>query len=183
MSQAMILDMMKDLRFKSEPGEYACYGNIGFILLELITEKVNGMSYTDYVRENIAAKINADHTGTAWALHDGDLGDARALLLNGALPVEYPYEMAAGPGGIYSTAPDVADFGAAFFAGNEVLLSEDAIDRCSHVRAMPRRMRAMVWAGTLWSRSGMKRRTSKSAARAAICHICTHSCLLLPMSR
>ena len=121
-----ILEFTKKAQFKSEPGEYPCYGNYGFFLLELITENVSGMSYTDYVRENIASKIGAEHTGTAWSLYAGDMGDSRAALYNGSLPVEYPYEMAAGPGGIYSTAPDVADFGAAFFTGNDVLLSDNA---------------------------------------------------------
>ena len=121
-----ILEFTKNVQFKADPGEYPCYGNYGFFLLELITENVSGMSYTDYVRENIASKIRAEHTGTAWALYDGDLGDSRAELYSGALPVNYPYEMAAGPGGIYASAPDVADFGAAFFTGNDVLLSDDA---------------------------------------------------------
>ncbi|MBR1751589.1 MAG: beta-lactamase family protein [Ruminococcus sp.] len=121
-----ILDMIKKAHFKADPGEYPCYENYGFFLLELITENVSGMSYTDYVRENIASKIGAEHTGTAWALYNGDLGDSRAALYSGALPVEYPYEMAAGPGGIYATASDVADFGAAFFTGNDVLLTDDA---------------------------------------------------------
>ena len=121
-----ILEFTKNAQFKADPGEYPCYGNYGFFLLELITENVSGMSYTDYVRENIASKIRAEHTGTAWALYDGDLGDSRAELYSGALPVNYPYEMAAGPGGIYASAPDVADFGAAFFTGNDVLLSDDA---------------------------------------------------------
>ena len=127
----IILDIIKEAHFKADPGEYPCYGNYGFFLLELITENVSGMSYTDYVRENIASKIGAEHTGTAWSLYAGDLGDARASLYSGAQQVEYPYEMAAGPGGIYSTAPDVADFGAAFFTGNETLLSDSAKSQMS----------------------------------------------------
>ena len=121
-----ILSLMKEMRLKADPGEYPCYGNYGFILLEFITENVSGMSYTDYVRENIAGRIDAEHTGTALSLYAGDIGDERAVLYNGALPVDYPYEMAAGPGGIYAAATDVADFGAAFFTGNEALLSDSA---------------------------------------------------------
>lgn len=121
-----ILDFASGLRFKADPGEYACYNNWGFILMEHIVENVSGMSYTDYIKENIASRIGAEHTGTAWSLYQGDLGDTRVSLWQGSLPVEYPYEMAAGPGGIYATAPDVANFGAAFFTGNDVLLSDDA---------------------------------------------------------
>lgn len=119
-------DIVSGQRFKASPGEYACYNNTGFELMEHIVENVSGMSFTDYVRDNIASEIGADHTGTAWSLYAGDLGDARVSLYRGFLPIEYPYEMAAGTGGIYATAPDVANFGSAFFTGNDVLLSDNA---------------------------------------------------------
>lgn len=117
---------MSRLRLRSAPGEYACYNNMGFSLMEHIVENVSGMSFTDYVRNNIAAKIGADHTGTAWSLYSGDLGDTQIPLYRGFLPIEYPYAMAAGTGGIYATASDVANFGSAFFMGNDILLSDDA---------------------------------------------------------
>ncbi len=120
------LDIVSGLRFKAAPGEYASYNNMGFSLIELIVENVTGMSFTDYVRNNIAAKIGADHTGTAWSLYAGDLGDARVSLYRGFLPIEYPYQMTAGSGGIYATASDVANFGSAFFTGNDILLSDEA---------------------------------------------------------
>ena len=120
------LDIVSGARFKADPGEYASYNNMGFELMEHIVENVTGMSYTDYVRNNIASKIGADHTGTAWSLYAGDTGDSQVSLYRGFLPIEYPYEMAAGTGGIYATAPDVANFGSAFFTGNDVLLSDEA---------------------------------------------------------
>lgn len=119
-------DIVSGQRFKASPGEYACYNNMGFELMEHIVENVSGMSFTDYVRNNIASKIGADHTGTAWSLYAGDMGDTQVSLYRGSLPIEYPYEMAAGTGGIYATALDVANFGSAFFTGNDVLLSDDA---------------------------------------------------------
>lgn len=119
-------DIVSGQRFKASPGEYACYNNMGFELMEHIVENVSGMSFTDYVRNNIASKIGADHTGTAWSLYAGDTGDTQVSLYRGSMPIEYPYEMAAGTGGIYATALDVANFGSAFFTGNDVLLSDDA---------------------------------------------------------
>ncbi len=120
------LDIVSGLRFKAAPGEYASYNNMGFSLMEHIVENVSGMSFTDYVRNNIASKIGADHTGTAWSLYAGDLGDAQVSLYRGFLPIEYPYQMTAGSGGIYATASDVANFGSAFFTGNDILLSDEA---------------------------------------------------------
>ncbi len=121
-----IFDVVSGLRLRAEPGEYACYDNMGFSLMEHIVENVSGMSYTDYVRNNIASKIGADHTGTAQSLYAGDLGNTRVSLYRGSMPVKYPYVMVAGSGGIYATASDVADFGSAFFTGNDILLSEAA---------------------------------------------------------
>ena len=121
-----VFDIVSGLRLRSAPGEYACYNNMGFSLMEHIVENVSGMSYTDYVRNNIASEIGADHTGTAWSLYAGDLGDTRVSLYRGSLPIEYPYVMMAGTGGIYATASDVANFGSAFFTGNDMLLSDDA---------------------------------------------------------
>lgn len=119
-------DIVSRQRFKASPGEYACYNNKGFELMEHIVENVSGMSFTDYVRNNIASKIGADHTGTAWSLYAGGTGGTQVSLYRGLLPIEYPYEMAAGTGGIYATAFDVANFGSAFFTGNDVLLSDEA---------------------------------------------------------
>lgn len=121
-----VFDMVSKQRLRSAPGEYACYNNMGFTLMELIVESVSGMSYTNYVRNNITSKIGADHTGTAWSLYSGDLGDTRVSLYRGSLPIEYPYVMAPGSGGIYATASDVANFGGAFFTGNDILLSDNA---------------------------------------------------------
>ena len=120
------IDIVSGLRLKADPGEYACYNNMGFSLMEHIVENVSGMSFTDYVRDNIVSKIGAEHTGTAWSLYAGDLGDTQVSLYRGFLPIEYPYEMAAASGGIYATAPDVANFGSVFFTGNDILLSDEA---------------------------------------------------------
>ncbi len=121
-----VFDMASKQRLRSDPGEYACYNNMGFTLMEHIVENVSGMSYTDYVRNNIASKIGAEHTGTAWSLYSGELGESRVSLYRGSLPIEYPYVMASGSGGIYATASDVANFGSAFFTGNDILLSDNA---------------------------------------------------------
>jgi CubicO group peptidase (beta-lactamase class C family) len=44
------------------PGKGCRYCNCGYILLGLMIEKVNGMSYRDYVRENIFTKAQMSHS-------------------------------------------------------------------------------------------------------------------------
>ena len=110
-------------RLKADPGEYACYCNNGFELLRIIVENVSKMSYTEYVDKYISANLGISNTGTPFDMFGRE--DAVAVF-NGKLPSEYEYCMAPGSGGIYATASDVAEFGSAFWTGDDRLLSESA---------------------------------------------------------
>ena len=119
-----LLDSLRGQRLKADPGEYAAYCNDGFDLLELIVEKVSGMTYTDYVSKNIASPTGGTRTGTGFNLtHDKDLVPAYAP---GSLLYDNESCMCLGAGGVYSVASDVADFGAAFFKGSDNLLKEES---------------------------------------------------------
>lgn len=48
-----LLRLVENEEFDFEPGEQMIYNNTAFYILGLIIEKVSGMSYEDYVRENI----------------------------------------------------------------------------------------------------------------------------------
>lgn len=118
------LKNLENQRLKADPGEYAAYCNDGFTLLELLVERVSGMSYTDYVEKNIAGKIGAENIYTA-----------KNVFGNPALADIFPdsnnrydteYSMDLGSGGIYSTALDTCEFGSTFFKGDNRLLSEDS---------------------------------------------------------
>jgi CubicO group peptidase (beta-lactamase class C family) len=45
------------------PGQRCRYCNCGYVLLGLLIEKASGMTYRDYVRQNIFAKIGMAHSG------------------------------------------------------------------------------------------------------------------------
>ncbi len=119
-----LLPVLSKQRLKADPGEYAAYCNDGFDLLERIVENVSGMSYTEYITENIAKPTGGTSTGTgANFFRNEDLVPAYS-------PDHIRYEngitMALGAGGVFSTAKDVANFGSAFFKGNTSLLSDTA---------------------------------------------------------
>ncbi|MCR5717827.1 MAG: beta-lactamase family protein [Oscillospiraceae bacterium] len=44
-----LLEELSRQRLKADPGNFAAYCNDGFELLELITERVSGQNFTDYV--------------------------------------------------------------------------------------------------------------------------------------
>ena len=119
-----VLKNLEDQRLKADPGEYASYCNDGFELLEVIVERVSGMSYTDYVDKNIADKIGADNIYTAKnVFENANLAD---IYPDGRNRYETEYCMDFGSGGIYSTALDTCEFGSAFFKGDNRLLSEES---------------------------------------------------------
>nr|MCR5807397.1 beta-lactamase family protein [Oscillospiraceae bacterium] len=109
---------------KADPGKYAAYCNDGFNLLEMIVENVTGMTYTDYVRDNISDKLNVTDTGTPIDMYRNE--KLVPSFSASGLPLETSYCMSIGDGGIYATASDTAKFGAAFFTGDDTLISDHA---------------------------------------------------------
>ncbi|MBR1750396.1 MAG: beta-lactamase family protein [Ruminococcus sp.] len=119
-----LLENLAKQRLKADPGKYAAYCNDGFNLLELIVENVTGMTYTDYVRENISDKISVTDTGTPIDMYRNEKLVPSFSANN--LPLDTSYCLTIGGGGIYATASDTAKFGAAFFTGDDTLVSDEA---------------------------------------------------------
>lgn len=119
-----LLEFLSIQRLKADPGAYASYCNDGFDLLELIVEEVTGMTYTDYIQENLALKTGGTDTCTGMtALKEKNLVPGFSA---GNIHYENEAVMCLGAGGVYATALDLANFGSGFFAGNEAILSENS---------------------------------------------------------
>ena len=123
-----LLSSLAAQRLKAEPGEYAAYCNDGFTLLQILVERVSGMNYTDYVVKNIAGRIGKENTGTPVNMFRND-DNAHVYL--GNLEYDYDYCMTLGSGGIYATASDAAEFGSAFWNGDDRLLSSSSKEEMS----------------------------------------------------
>ncbi len=119
-----LLELLSSQRLKADPGSYAAYCNDGFDLLELIVEKISGMSYTEYIQENLAKKTGGTETGTGMTAAN-EKGLVAEFSANN-LHYENESVMCLGAGGVYATAEDIANFGTCFFAGNEAILSENS---------------------------------------------------------
>ena len=113
-------------RLKADPGEFNCYCNDGFTLLEILVERVSGMTFTRYLEENICGPLSLDDTGTMW---DMDVSRQAPVYANGSIRMAAEYGQAVGAGGIISTAADVCSFGSAFFTGDDRLLSEQSKEK------------------------------------------------------
>ncbi len=109
-------------RLKADPGEYASYCNDGFDLLALITQRLSGMDFTEYVKKYLMEPTGGDSTGSGVTyLSMKDLAPAYTA---GHVLYDQGGTQVIGAGGIYATASDTARFGAAFFAGDNRILSE-----------------------------------------------------------
>ena len=118
-----LLQKLRREQLKYEPGAFNCYCNDGFTLLEILTERVSNMSFTEYLEENICRPLSLQKTGTVWNMN---LDCMAPIYVNGNIKMAPECEQAIGAGGIISTAEEVCSFGSAFFKGNGVLLSEKA---------------------------------------------------------
>lgn len=119
-----LLTFLEGQKLKANPGDYAAYCNDGFTLLEMVVENVSGMSFTEYVDRYIADEIGAENTGTA--LNRFQMEDAVSVYSANNILYENEYCMCLGSGGVLATASEMAEFGATFFTGNEMLLTEDS---------------------------------------------------------
>ena len=118
------LERLSVERLKYTPGEYNCYCNDGFTLLEILVERVSGMSFTDYLEKNISEPLGLDNTGTIW--NRSDIDAQAPIYINGNVRLAAECPQLFGAGGISSDAEELCTFGTAFFKGEEILLSENA---------------------------------------------------------
>ena len=127
------LKVLSNERLKAAPGEYNCYCNDGFTLLEIIVERVSGMSFTEYLEKNISAPLGLDNTGTA--LDRDNIDDQIPSYINGNIRMNQECLSMFGAGGISSDAEELCTFGSAFFKGDETLLSEKAKNSMAECQA------------------------------------------------
>lgn len=106
---------------KTTPGTVSVYCNDGFMLAEVLIEKVSGQSYSEYLKKNIFTK--ADMGDTSCYFKEGNTNIALKYdnQTGKALPAEYINLM--GTGGISSTAVDLCKFGNALLT-NKILSAE-----------------------------------------------------------
>ena len=127
------IPLFSDIPLAFEPGTSEQYSNGGYILLGAIIEKVTGMSYYDYVRENIfkpAGMTNTDSFETDKAPANTANGYTRrnpkSELLNNVN--SRPFRGSAAGGG-YSTADDLLKFSFALKSGKLSVSDDDGNPR------------------------------------------------------
>lgn len=90
------LSLLQKEHLKYEPGEFNCYCNDGFTLLEILTERVSNMTYTEYIEENICKLLSMNHTGTMW---NTDINHLAPVYVNGKVKIAPECAQLIGAGG------------------------------------------------------------------------------------
>lgn len=121
-----LLEALKEERLKNDPGTYATYCNDGFTLAEILVERVSGMSFSDYLAQNILNPLNMTQTGTPQRKSKEAVLQAGTYEANGyKLPHEYCNLI--GSGGILSTTEDLSKFATLFMKnGPKNVLTADS---------------------------------------------------------
>jgi CubicO group peptidase (beta-lactamase class C family) len=90
------------------PRSVFAYCNLGFSLLGNVIEKVSGVSYADYMRDSVFAKLGMD--SSAVIFDDPRVKGAFSRGYIGSLPVDAPYIRDMPAGSLVSSVSDLARF-------------------------------------------------------------------------
>jgi CubicO group peptidase (beta-lactamase class C family) len=120
------LQTLSRQRLIHEPGERSIYNNDGFTVAELLVERVSGMSFTDFIKQELFEPLDIVDFVSPQSNFDRDR--MAPIYLNGArlLP---EYLGVIGSGGLYATMEDLARFGQIFMDNaNGIVLSEESVN-------------------------------------------------------
>lgn len=126
MAHDTLLEKLSTQRLKAVPGEFSEYCNDGFSLLEILVERVSGISYTDFLAEHFIKPLGLVNTKTPM----DDFDKAKRLVktyippFEGALPNDTVNVL--GTGGLYSTAEELCAFAQVLMGNRPEILSEQA---------------------------------------------------------
>ena len=103
------LDNLKTQRLKANPGEVSTYCNDGFTLAQILVERITGVNFNDYIKDNFTEPLGLENTKTP--IDDFDRSKLVKTYLTSKV-IEDPSEnlMSPGAGGIYSSAEDICRF-------------------------------------------------------------------------
>lgn len=112
------LDVLSGQTLKADPGEYSVYCNSGFMVAELLVERVSGMEYSEYLQKEISIPLGLHSTGS---IKTGpDSSEYVPARINGrSIPFINCQDIA--DGGMLSTTDDLCRFGQIFMEGNDFL--------------------------------------------------------------
>lgn len=131
LSSADILERLADKKtlLVQPPGEKFIYSNPGYVVLELLIEEVSGISYPEFVQQELFFPLGMNRSGFMQTT-EIERYAVTGYLFDGQ-PVPLTPEPIHAHGGLYTTVDDFLKFVAENAAGNQnyAVLSRDAVHR------------------------------------------------------
>ena len=126
-----LLDDLATQTLKADPGAFSVYCNDGFTLAEIVIERVSGMSFTDFIHQEITGPLSMAHTKTMQ--DDFDRSSIVRTYNPSAPEQETPTDAVniIGTGGVYATAEDLCRF-AQIFTGEADVLTDASREATFH---------------------------------------------------
>ena len=126
-----LLDDLATQTLKADPGAFSVYCNDGFSLAEIVIERVSGMSFTDFIHQEITDPLGMAHTKTMQ--DDFDRSSIVRTYNPYAPEQETPTDAVniIGTGGVYATAEDLCRF-AQIFTGEADVLTDASREATFH---------------------------------------------------
>ena len=126
-----LLDDLATQTLKADPGAFSVYCNDGFTLAEIVIERVSGMSFTDFIHQEITGPLSMAHTKTMQ--DDFDRSSIVRTYNPYAPDQETPTDAVniIGTGGVYATAEDLCRF-AQIFTGEADVLTDASREATFH---------------------------------------------------
>lgn len=126
-----LLDDLATQTLKADPGAFSVYCNDGFTLAEIVIERVSGMSFTDFIHQEITDPLGMAQTQTMQ--DDFDRSSIVRTYNPYAPEQETPTDAVniIGTGGVYATAEDLCRF-AQIFTGEADVLTDASREATFH---------------------------------------------------
>ncbi|MDK8189633.1 serine hydrolase domain-containing protein [Paenibacillus sp. UMB7766-LJ446] len=122
-----LLLKLKSEQLKSNPGAFSVYCNDGFQLLEILVERVSGLSYSEFIAKFISDPLQLEATKTPLDSFDRErLSETYWPTIETKLPIENANIL--GTGGIYSTAEELSQFAEVLMGNRPDILSKSSAE-------------------------------------------------------
>lgn len=122
------LAQLKSQELKANPGEYSVYCNDGFMLAEILVERVSGMSFSNYINKQISIPLGLKNT---FAPAGGMREELLAPVYYGNFTLPYVNCHLIGSGGMYGTTDDLCRFSKIFMKDSNNVLKKESVDLMS----------------------------------------------------
>jgi CubicO group peptidase (beta-lactamase class C family) len=143
------LDYLSKSVLKAEPGEYSVYANDGFIMAQIIVEKITGMNYTEYVQKYLLQPIGCNTACSGY----NNPGNRKLVNMKGRKDETI---MVVGTGGISTDMRECARFAWECVEPGKIFSAESLAETAKRARTTHEVPEALTTYGLGWDNVALK---------------------------